>query len=38
MEASNEVIEVIDAGVEEDMENATTCCPGPSAALKKPTS
>jgi hypothetical protein len=36
METSNAVIEVLDAGVEEELENATACCPGPSAPLKKP--
>jgi hypothetical protein len=35
MKESNEAIEVLDAGVEEDLENAKACCPGPSAALKK---
>jgi hypothetical protein len=38
MEESIETIEVLDAGFEEELENATACCPGPSAALKKPKS
>ena len=35
METSNVAIEVLDAGVEEEPENAAACCPGPSAAMKK---
>jgi len=36
METSNEAIEVLDAGVEEELENVAACCPGPSAVIKKP--
>ncbi len=37
MKVGNEGIEVLDAGIEEDLANANTCCSASTAPLKKPT-